>query len=253
MKSDSRNVAFPLPILWPRAVIWGSLLGGAHWCWLHLVEWSHSTLLLRLPVAVKRQMKLSCCCWCFTLPSTLTHPRCLSKVLKKAYIGQWAWMCRNLLSQVLQLEDQALVFLLLKRATHPGCSCLPPLLPPRVSARNPFCLMVAPLPFGPSCLWGWHCLKGTFYALSKNKVLLLQQWRDSYALFVMVCYWSGGDERGAQFGEGKGPMVSLFQAFACSWLGKFGPSRAMRRRLWEYKERLTVGRTRVLVWKLWWT
>lgn len=190
-------------------------------------------------------MKLSCCCWCFTLPSTLTHPRCLSKVLKKAYIGQWAWMCRNLLSQVLQLEDQALVFLLLKRATHPGCSCLPPLLPPRVSARNPFCLMVAPLPFGPSCLWGWHCLKGTFYALSKNKVLLLQQWRDSYALFVMVCYWSGGDERGAQFGEGKGPMVSLFQAFACSWLGKFGPSRALRRRLWEYKERLTVGRTNV--------
>lgn len=43
-----------------------------------------------------------------------------------------------------------------------------------------------------------------------------KQWRDSSALFVVVCYWSGGGERGAQFGEGKGPMVSPFQAFAFS-------------------------------------
>ena len=42
-------------------------------------------------------------------------------------------------------------------------------------------------------------------------------------------------------------MVAPFQAFAFFWLGKFGPSRALRRRLWEYKERLTVGRTRVFV------
>lgn len=41
-----------------------------------------------------------------------------------------------------------------------------------------------------------------------------KQWRESFAVFVVVCYWSGGGERGAQFGEVKGPMVSPFQAFA---------------------------------------
>ena len=56
---------------------------------------------------------------------------------------QWAWMSRNLLSQASWLENEAFVLLLLERATPPGCNCLSPC----VSARKPFCLVVAPFPF----------------------------------------------------------------------------------------------------------
>lgn len=103
---------------------------------------------------------------------------------------------------------------------------------------------MAPLPFGSSCLWGWHCLKGTS-EISRKKMLLVPQWWGSYALFVVLRYRSGWEQKGAQYGEENGPMVPLFQASASSWLGKFGPSKGMRRMLWEYKERLTVGRTSV--------
>ena len=47
-------------------------------------------------------------------------------------------------------------------------------------------------------------------------MLLVQQWRGGYELFVVLCYWSWVEERGVQFEEGKGSTVSLFQAFAFS-------------------------------------
>ena len=73
----------------------------------------------------------------------------------------WVWVTRKWLSHLWGLEDEDLVFLLLERATPPGCSCLSICL----SARKPFCLVVASLPFGSSCWWGWHCLRGTHCTL----------------------------------------------------------------------------------------
>ena len=87
--------------------------------------------------------------------------------------------------------------------------------------------------------------RGELLCTLKEEGVLIHQWRDSYAVFVGLCYWNRGEERGAQLGEGKGLMVSPCQAFAFSSFRKFGPSRTMRRKLLSYKERLTVGRTRV--------
>ena len=117
--------------------------------------------------------------------------------------------------------------------------------PPCVSARKTFCLVVASLLYGSSCWWGWHCLKETFSAISRKKVFLVPQWRGSYAMFVVLCCKRWWEERGTHFGEGQGTVVPPFKAFSSSWLGKFGPSSSMRRRLWEYKERLTVEMTRI--------
>ena len=58
--------------------------------------------------------------------------------------------------------------------------------------------------------------QGALLCTLKEEDVLIQQWRDSYALFVVMCYWSGGVERGAQLGEGKGLMVSPCQGFAFS-------------------------------------
>ena len=109
-------------------------------------------------------------------------------------ICQWPWVYRKLQNQVPQLEDETLGFLLLERDTCKAVAvsrlC--------VSARKPFFLVVAPLPFGFFCWWGWHYLKGTFSALSRKKVLLVQEWKDSYELFVVLCN---------EWGRGKGSSI----------------------------------------------
>ena len=55
---------------------------------------------------------------------------------------------------------------------HQAVAASPP-PSPCVSARKPLCLVVASLPYGSSCWWEWHCLKGTFSALSRRKVFLV--------------------------------------------------------------------------------
>lgn len=73
---------------------------------------------------------------------------------------------------------------------------------------------MAPLPFGSSWWWGVTRPQGDLLCTLEEEGGVGKQWRESFAVFVVVCYWSGGGERGAQFGEVKGPMVSPFQAFA---------------------------------------
>lgn len=99
-------------------------------------------------------------------------------------------------------------------------------------------------------LWGWHCLKGTSQISGRDVVsTTVVGW-----LCIVCCIlrYRSGWERGLSMGR---KMVQWFPYFRLllPWLGKFGPSKGMRRMLWEYKERLTVEGQGSLVWNMWQT
>ena len=74
---------------------------------------------------------------------------------------------------------------------------------------------------GSSSIWDFLLVgvtlpQGNLLCTLKEKALLVQQWRDIYVFFVVLWYWSWGEERGTQLGEGQSPIVSPCQGFAFS-------------------------------------
>lgn len=86
-----------------------------------------STLLLELPVAMKRHVKVSCCCCCspdMQQPDTLQHPHssgALLKVLRKAHVGNGSmWGMGNVESGVKGSESHVRILCHCAELRHIG-------------------------------------------------------------------------------------------------------------------------------------